>query len=964
MSKFSTWIELLSYRVIHQPDKIAYIFLQEGEKEILRLSYQQLDTLSRAIASQLQSLAVTGERALLLYPPGLEFIAAFFGCLYAGVIAVPAYPPRPNQKMTRLSAIVSDASAKVALTTNSLLKDITSSFAQDSELSRLDILATDNIDSNQAPNWQKPEVNNDTLAFLQYTSGSTGKPKGVMVSHNNLLHNCEYMRQAFAFTPESVSVSWLPSFHDMGLILGILEPLYTDFPVILMPPTTFVQQPIRWLQAISRYRATHSGGPNFAYELCINKITQEQLEILDLSTWRFAYNGAEPVRRHTLERFAEKFQPCGFRSNFLYPCYGMAEATLMISGGLGDAEPVYCTVKADELEQNQIVEASSNTQNVRQLVGCGRKWLDTKIVIADPESLTQCLPNQVGEIWISGNSVTQGYWQRPEQTEQTFKAQLRDTKEEPFLRTGDLGFLKDGELFITGRLKDVIIIRGRNHYPQDIELTMQQSHPALRTDSGAAFAVEIDGEERLVVVQEVHRNYLRELNVDQVAGAIYEAISEQHELQVYAVLLLKTASIFKTSSGKIQRQACKNGFLTGNLNIVGEWRQNLNENRPHLLPDKNNAYEHSSSPQETQTKEAIQAWLVAKLSDLLKVTPQEIDVRKSLARYGLDSLAIVNLSGELEQWLGHKLSSTVAYEHPSIVALANYLANTAVANSELPTCLIPLQPHRTKPPLFCVHPLAGVVFPYYELARLIDSDQPFYALQSVGIDGREQPLNKIEDMAARYIQALRVVQPNGPYFVGGWSFGAYVALEIATQLEQQGQQLAKVILLDTPPLSADRTTNFLNLLRFFLTSSLRHSWPYIYDYFYLYFVGYKSQQSMDFWHLMSLINPESIAKVVEHESRLMKFRQPVLQRILHILLANSEALINYKPKLYQGRITLFCTNSQFGSHDRDLTRGWLDLAARGLEIYQIPGHHFNLLRYPHVEVLAQKLTACVDEVQN
>ncbi|QHG14808.1 fatty acyl-AMP ligase [Nostoc sp. ATCC 53789] len=583
MSKFLTWIELLSYRAIHQPDKIAYIFLQEGEKETLRLSYQQLDILSRAIASQLQSLELTGERALLLYPPGLEFIAAFFGCLYAGVIAVPAYPPRPNQKMTRLSAIVSDASAKIVLTTNSLLKNIKRSFDQNSELNTLHILATDNIDSNQAKNWQKSEINSENLAFLQYTSGSTGTPKGVMVSHDNLLHNCEYMKQAFAFTPASVAVSWLPSFHDMGLILGILEPLYTGVPVILMSPTAFVQQPIRWLQAISHYNATHSGGPNFAYELCINRITQEQLATLDLSTWRFAYNGAEPVRRHTLERFAKKFQPCGFRSNFLYPCYGMAEATLMISGGLGEAEPVYCTVKADELAQNQIVEASSNTQNVRQLVGCGCEWLDTKIVIADPESLTQCLLNQVGEIWISGRSVTQGYWQRPEQTEETFKAQLRGTKEQPFLRTGDLGFLKDGELFITGRLKDVIIIRGRNHYPQDIELTVQQSHPALRPDWGAAFAVEVEGEERLVVVQEVHRNYLRELNVDELVGAICEAVSEQHELQVYAVLLLKTASILKTSSGKIQRHACKNGFLTGNLNVVGEWRQNFNENRPHLL---------------------------------------------------------------------------------------------------------------------------------------------------------------------------------------------------------------------------------------------------------------------------------------------------------------------------------------------------------------------------------------------
>ncbi|BAZ09586.1 AMP-dependent synthetase and ligase [Calothrix sp. NIES-4071] len=959
MLKFLTWIDLLRYRALNQPNQIAYIFLQDGETETATLTYQQLDTFSRAIACQLQSLGVTGERALLLYPPGLEFIAAFFGCLYAGVIAVPAYPPRPNQKMTRYRAIVASSEAKVALTTDSLLKDIKSGFAQESELAILHTLATDNITSDQAFNWQEPQINSDTLAFLQYTSGSTGTPKGVMVSHGNLLHNCEYMRQAFALTPESISVSWLPSFHDMGLILGILEPLYTGFPEILMPPTSFIQQPIRWLQAISRYRATHSGGPNFAYELCTNKISQEQLETLDLSTWRCAYNGAEPVRQQTLEQFVTKFKRCGFRSNFLYPCYGMAEATLMISGGLVDAPPIYYPVEADGLEQNQIVEASSSTRNVRHLVGCGRKWLDTKIVIADPESLTQCLPNQVGEIWVSGSCVTQGYWRRPEQTEQTFRAQLQDTGEEPFLRTGDLGFLKNGELFITGRQKDVIIIRGRNHYPQDIELTVQQSHPALRPDCGAAFAVEVDSEERLVVVQEVHRNYLRQLNVDEVIGAICQAVSQQHELQVYAVLLLKTASILKTSSGKIQRHACKNGFLAGSLNVVG-WRQNL-DGKPHPLPDKNNGYEQRSQKQ-TQTEEAIQAWLVAKLSDLLKVAPQKIDVQKPLAQYSLDSLAMVHLSGELEQWLGRKLSSTVVYEHPNILTLANYLANTAVTNSKLPSYLVPLQPYGTKPPFFCVHPLAGVVFPYYELARLIGSDQPFYALQSVGIDGLEQPLTRVEDMAVRYIEALRVVQPNGPYFVGGWSFGAYVALEIATQLEQQGQQVAKVVLLDTPPLSADKITNLFNLLTFFLTSSLPYIWPYVYDYFYLRFATDKSHQEMDFWRLISFLNPESIAKVMQQESRLMTFRQPILQRIMHVTQANCEALINYKLKLYPGRMTLFCTNSQFANNGQNLTKGWLDLAARGLDIYQILGHHFTLLKSPHVEVLAQKLKACLDEV--
>ncbi|HEY9629174.1 MAG TPA: AMP-binding protein [Coleofasciculaceae cyanobacterium] len=961
MSNFVTWIELLKYRALHQPDQTAYLFLQDGEQETSKLSYQQLDVLACAIAAQLQSLEVTGERALLLYPSGLEFIAAFFGCLYAGVIAVPAYPPRPNQKMTRLSAIVTDAEAKILLTTASLLQSIESRFAQASELASLHAFATDTIPSNQASKWQEPDVNRETLAFLQYTSGSTGTPKGVMVSHDNLLHNCEYMRQAFDLTPDSVSVSWLPSFHDMGLILGILEPLYVGFPAILMPPTAFAQQPIRWLQTISRYKATHSGGPNFAYELCTNKITPEQLTTLDLSSWRCAFNGAEPVRRQTLEDFAAKFKPYGFHSNQLYPCYGMAEATLMISGGLVDAEPIYDLVEANTLEQNQIVTAASNTQSVKHLVGCGQAWLDAKIVIADPESLVQCHPNQVGEIWISGRSVTQGYWRRPEQTKHTFEARLQDTQEGPFLRTGDLGFLQNGELFITGRLKDIVIIRGRNHYPQDIELTVQQCHPALRPDCGAAFAVEIAGEDRLVVVQEVHRQALRQLDLDAIGGAIRRAISEEHELQVYAIALLKPASILKTSSGKIQRHACRNGFLTGTLNVVGEWQQTLEESQPSAVSAQTHGHKQRSLPQ-TRTESMIQAWLVAKLSTLLSIAPQEIDIQQSMTQYGLDSLSMVTLAGELEQWLGCKLSSTAVYEYPSIVALAHYLANPPLTDVQLPSCLVPLQLQGTKPPFFCVHPLAGVIFPYYPLMHLFDSERPFWALQSVGIDEQEQPLTQIEAMAAHYTEALRRVQPQGPYYIGGWSFGAYVALEIATQLKQQGQEVAKVVLLDTPPLSANKISNLFELLTFFLTSSAPHIWPYVYDYLQLRFSGNQSQQEVDLWHFISLLNPRSIAKTIEQESRLIAFRQPILQRMVQVIKANSEALINYQPKVYPGKITLFHADPLFGNHGQASITGWLNLAVQGAEVHQIPGHHFSLLRSPHVEVLARKLSACLDEV--
>jgi acyl-CoA synthetase (AMP-forming)/AMP-acid ligase II len=569
----STLVELLRCRAFHQPGQRAYTFLLDGETESVRLTYGELDQQARAIAARLQSLGVTGSRALLLYPPGLEFIAAFFGCLYAGVVAVPVYPPRPNRSMSRIQAIVTDAQVKVALTTTSIWFTLEQRLAQTPDLQALHWLKSDSVDSDLGKEWQAPSVTHDTLAWLQYTSGSTATPKGVMVSHRNILYNSEYIKQAFELTPDSLSVSWLPHFHDMGLIDGMIQPLYTGFPGVLMPPLAFLQQPIRWLRMISRYKATHCGGPNFGYDLCCAKVTAEELEFLDLSSWCSAYSGAEPVRRETLECFTAKFSPCGFRASFFYPCYGLAEATLMVSGGLVKDEPIYCIVQADVLEQNRFVEVSETNQKIKHLVGCGRSWLDTKIVIADPESRTLSPPGKVGEIWVSGSTVAQGYWQKPLETEQSFQAYLTDTGDGPFLRTGDLGFIKDGELFVTGRLKDIIIIRGRNHYPQDIELTVEQSHLALRPSCGAAFAVEINGVEQLVIVQEVERSYLRKLNVDEVVENIRYAVRQQHELQVYAVSLLKTQSIPKTSSGKIQRHACREKFLSGELDVLdsGSW---------------------------------------------------------------------------------------------------------------------------------------------------------------------------------------------------------------------------------------------------------------------------------------------------------------------------------------------------------------------------------------------------------
>ncbi|MCC5615262.1 fatty acyl-AMP ligase [Nostoc sp. CHAB 5836] len=579
---FSTLVELLLYRAQNQSEQKAYTFLQSTEAEAASLTYKELHTQAQAIAASLQALNLVGERALLLYQPGLDFIAAFFGCLYAGVIAVPAYPPRRNQKLSRLQAIAVDAQAKIVLTSKSILDSLqTSSNQEDLEISGLHWLATDELSNDLAQAWQPQELSGDTLAFLQYTSGSTGTPKGVMITHGNLLHNERMIEKAFGHTNKTIVVGWLPVFHDMGLIGNVLQPLYLGVPCILMSPVEFLQKPIRWLQAISHYKATTSGGPNFAYDLCIRKATPEQLAALDLSSWEVAFTGAEPVRAETLEQFAATFAPCGFRKEAFYPCYGMAETTLIVTGGEKTALPITCNVEKAALEQNRILKQHQSHGDTLTIVGCGQSPADQKVVIADPQSLTMCTPEQVGEIWVAGPSVAQGYWNQPEQTEKTFHAYLADADVSdsaipsgPYLRTGDLGFMLNGELFITGRLKDVIIIRGQNHYPQDIELTVEKSHPALKSDSGAAFSIDFKGSERLVIVQEVERSYLRKLNVQEIVGNVRQAVIAQHGLDIFATVLIKTGSIPKTSSGKIRRQACRTAFLAGTLDVLEDWSEN------------------------------------------------------------------------------------------------------------------------------------------------------------------------------------------------------------------------------------------------------------------------------------------------------------------------------------------------------------------------------------------------------
>src|SRR3984957_17562397 len=463
-AKVSSLVELLRWRALEQPEHRIYTYLVDGEAEGADLTYEELDSQARAIGALLQSYKASGERALLLYPAGLEFISAFFGCLYAGTIAVPLPPPnmaQPQRTLPRFRTIAKDAQPTLVLTTSAILAKVECLFKQAPGLRDLRWIATDKVvESAAATEWHDDHIESNALALIQYTSGSTAIPRGVMITHANLLANSSHISRAFEIASDAVSVMWLPVFHDMGLTNGIIQPMYGGRRCVLMPPQAFLQRPVRWLQAISRYKANISGGPNFAYELCARKITPEQIEGLDLSHWALAYNGAEPVRADTLKRFAALFAPCGFQESAFYPCYGLAEAPLLVSGGQVKNPPILRTMQVSALEHNRngVVTASDPRVNVRTLVGCGHAVADTRIVIVNPESLTACASDEVGEIWVSAPSVAQGYWNRPEETDLTFRAYLADTGEGPFLRTGDLGFLGDGELFVTGRLKDLIII--------------------------------------------------------------------------------------------------------------------------------------------------------------------------------------------------------------------------------------------------------------------------------------------------------------------------------------------------------------------------------------------------------------------------------------------------------------------------------------------------------------------------
>ena len=663
---FNSVTELLITRSAQFGERTLYTFLKEGEPDGAadHYSFAELDRRARQIAVALQTAGLAGQRVLLVYPSGMEFIAGFFGCLYAGAVAVPTvapHPARPERSLPRVCSVALEAGARAVLTTASLQRRLQPCVGETPGLESVIWFNAANWSTADAGLWRQPNLTNDDLAFLQFTSGSTRSPRGVMLSHGNLLADLRIIGHGFAIRSSDWGIHWLPFYHDMGLIGGILETLYGGATSVFMSPMHFLQKPLRWLQAISHFKGNISGGPDFAFRLCIERATPEAVGQLDLSSWRVAFSGAEPVNAGTVRRFCETFAPAGFRATSVYPCFGLAESTLLVTGGEADHPPKFLRVEAHSLGTGMTVRTEvSEESRSRELVGAGKIGQGQELRIVDPKTLVGCAAGTVGEIWVSGPIVAKGYWDLPELTATTFQASIKGEAGKTFLRTGDLGFVDaEGELFFVGRLKDMIIVRGRNHYLHDLERTAESAHAAIRPGCVAAFAIELEHEEKIVVVCEIRPvedgAYLQE-----VADAIREKIAEEHEIAVHRVVLTPPGSIPKTSSGKIRRSDCREDYLEDRLDEIARPVAGAEENGGGLLAVK-----------------GLESRIVELVAGQLKINPAEINPTVPFARYGLDSERAVAISGLLERELARKLAPALLYNYPTARLAAQFLEGDA-----------------------------------------------------------------------------------------------------------------------------------------------------------------------------------------------------------------------------------------------------------------------------------------------
>jgi FkbH-like protein len=629
----TTILNVLKYRAERSSDHIVYRILDDREREIKAVTYSHLDQQARAIASVLVHVDTFGKPVLLVYPQCLEYIASLLACWYAGAIAVPAYPPKSNRADARLRHLTSECKARVLLTLSSLVPTVDYQFnALCPSQDKCRVIATDQISSSLNGACRFPQVRGESVALLQYTSGSTSSPRGVMITHNNIVHNSKLLQDAFEYNVNSICVSWLPMYHDMGLIGGVIQPLMGGFPCVLMSSALFLRDPAAWLRAVSKYKATISGGPNFAFDLCTRRVTESDKKELELSSWTIAFNGSEQISPRTMRDFAASFAPCGFHMRSFRPCYGLAEATLIVAGKSGADSPVVARIDPVALSLGRFSRETGT--GGRELAGCGCTVGEGRVKIVNHNTGEPCPPGVVGEVWISSGSVGAGYWKQAKATAEIFNTHLKGGQG-LYLRTGDLGVLEEDELFIVGRLKDVIVIRGQNHYPHDIECSVTSCHPMLQGCRGAAFVVNVRGNEEVVVVSEVSRRAKRHV-MGEITIAIRRAVARDHDISLYSVALVREGRIPKTSSGKVQRSICREKFLA---HMLGELTRDDFDQQLADAPG-------------TESTEDPAEFLMLQLARYTGAPASAIKLDDSFVDLGLDSLAATELTVKMEKAFG------------------------------------------------------------------------------------------------------------------------------------------------------------------------------------------------------------------------------------------------------------------------------------------------------------------------
>ncbi|MEO6934176.1 MAG: cytochrome P450 [Collimonas sp.] len=975
-------------RAVEFPNKKLFTFLDDRGEKADELTYAELDHRARTVAAMILERGLKNQRVLLLFTPGLDFAVAFYGCIYAGAVAVPAYPPEPSRlerTLPRLQAIAADSSPSLVLTSAPILalaQQHLRTFAPD--LAALEWMSVDEIvGRNAAPIHQDSEPDPEDLALIQYTSGSTSVPKGVMVNHRNLMANMLMYQQSAKQDQNRVIVSWLPTYHDLGLTTGIILPIFIGARAILMSPLDFLKNPALWLAAIHRYQGTDIATPNFALDLCMRKIPRDERQRLDLSSLKACVIAAEPIRHTTVERFIHTFKKQGLARQCILPGYGLAETVAAVScGPLGDMWRT-TFVDSDEISRHRFIEVSPMHSNALPLVACGKACENVTLEIVNPDT---CLPagaDEIGEVWVAAPNVAMGYWQREAETQQIFKARLTHLPKYDFVRTGDLGYLKDDQLYITGRIKDLIIIRGKNYYPQDIEFTVEFCHPNIRQGAVIAFSIEHMDVEQLVVVAEVDTRQLqimpdKQKIFDKIVADIRTAVFASHGLQVFGIVLAKVRMIDKTSSGKLARQNCKRRYLNKNLETEFAWNTNK------FLPPDQSIFDPNTSDHQTHDtrsslaatlrqlptdarQHALTEYLNGEINRLAPGTGR-LDVKSdiTLGGLGLDSLAAMELAGSIERDLKInppilKLFATASFREILEQFSAALSLYEAPLNLTRGTQAIALRNLTVATPVFCIAGLVGIVSYLSDLAQAIGDDCPFITFQTPGLDGAETPLGSVEEMARRYLDEMQAIQPNGPYILAGHSFGGLIAYEMAQLLVEQGQEVRDLFLIDSSCVMKNVSTE-------------------------------EKQEAMALHELGNVfrritgqtpatVSTDRLALTTEDEIRVALIQEisghktllkNSVENLVSVYVASFSAMRCYRALPYSGRVTLlraeqglpsniFHPQRQIRMHFGEPSLGW-ESSCQNLQIVNVPGDHLTMIIKPHVEVLANALRNAMKSV--